>query len=85
MNIRHIVTSQKGFWHGVHLFVFYLSTTFSLLLIFIMLRAQKWIKMDDLDLGRYFLNGTSPASKLFLIIMTIFFILNTFYLINKKD
>jgi hypothetical protein len=85
MDISRKIGTEHGFWHVLYLLVFYLSTTFSLLFIYIAIRAQHWVRIEKGDIGRYFLNGTSFISKNFLLIMSIFFILNTLYLIKKRD
>ncbi|MFC1808614.1 hypothetical protein ACFL3D_00640 [Candidatus Omnitrophota bacterium] len=76
---------KNGSWHVLYLILFYLSTSFCLLFIYVAIRAQRWVKIEGGDIGRFFLNGTSFISKNFLLLMALFFVLNTLYLIKKRD
>lgn len=85
MTVNKRVASIAGSFHVLYLTLFYLSTTLCILFVYVALRAQRWIKIEGGDIGRFFLNGTSTISKIFLLILAVFFIFNTLYLIKKRD
>ena len=79
------ILNNRGGWHTYYLMLFYLSTTFAVIFSFLFLQSRKWISIKGDIINRALLAGESAFSKLFLGVLTVFLILNTLYLIKKRD
>lgn len=74
-----------GFWHIIYLILFYVSTTLCLLFIYLAAQSQKWISISSTVVTRILFNGVTMVSRHFLLLVALFFVLNTVYLIRKKE
>lgn len=77
--------STGGFWHIIYLVLFYVSTTMTLIFVYLVAQSRRWISIQGDLLQRSLFNGQSSFSKAFFLFLAVFFIVNTLYLIRRKE
>lgn len=78
------LSGTSGTWHIIYLLLFYLSTTLAFLFLYFALEAREWIGFR-IGFLHHFISGYGDLRKNFLFLLAIFFLLNTIYLIKKRE